>query len=470
MTELRLAILEAQLDGIRAHFFGQGVNYERIVFLMFSTAEAHDECRGVESRSFQLTDILMLRDADISASPGHVSWDNNLYVPWLRRAAASHKVVGIAHSHMAGPATFSAVDDDGERGLSELVRHRNGPNSELISLVFTRDGELMARLWKSSPSPLDVNGVRVVGKRFQFFFTTEARPLVNEAFVRQALAFGDPLNQTLRQLRITVVGVGGTGSAVAVLLARLGVGYLNLVDPDTVEESNLNRVHGATLNDAKVGRKKVDVLAEHVTSIGLGTSVCQYSALVTDSQCRDVLRSSDVIFGCTDDHSGRLLLNRFAYFYFVPVIDVGLAIEVSRDVRPKMLALDGRVTVLVPPNACLNCRGVVDPARARAEHLRRVNPEEYVRQKNEAYVVGEGDPNPSVVTFTTEVATMAVNEMLQRLQNYRGSDGSTASRTRLFHRMHDLRPGDLPREDCPICGDTLYWGRGDVDPFLDQVW
>ena len=36
-------------------------------------------------------------------------------------------------------------------------------------------------------------------------------------------------------------------------------------------------------------------------------------------------KACDVIFGCIDDHDGRLLLNRLVYFYLIPVIDMGLA-------------------------------------------------------------------------------------------------------------------------------------------------
>ena len=72
-------------------------------------------------------------------------------------------------------------------------------------------------------------------------------------------------------------------------------------------------------------------------------------------------------FGCTDDHEGRLFLNRFAYYYLVPVIDIGLAIEVDDADPPAIRAFDGRVTVLTPPDACLMCRSVVVPEIAAGE-------------------------------------------------------------------------------------------------------
>ena len=101
--------------------------------------------------------------------------------------------------------------------------------------------------------------------------------------------------------------------------------------------------------------------------------------------------------------------------------------------------------------------------------MRRENPSEYERRKDEAYVQGEGDPSPAVVTFTTETATMAVNEFLHRIQGFRGPDGATAQRTRFFHRMVDIRPGDKPKNACPFCHFKRWWGQGDIEPFMDRL-
>ena len=148
---------------------------------------------------------------------------------------------------------------------------------------------------------------------------------------------------------------------------------------------------------------------------------------------------------------------------------MGLAIEVSAGEPPAIQALDGRVTVLGPGHPCLLCRGVVNPVRAREEALQRANPTEYARQKAEAYVVGEGNPSPAVVTFTTEVAAMAIEEFLHRLQGFRGPEGTVGQRVRKFHLLTDRRQGGAPQPDCPVCASARGWGRGDVDPFLDLV-
>ena len=214
---------------------------------------------------------------------------------------------------------------------------------------------------------------------------------------------------------------------------------------------------------------KVHVVAEAIAAIGLGVRVVPTEAWIGDPECRDALRACDIVFGCTDDHDGRLFLNRLAYYYLIPVIDMGLAIDAGDGDPPALRGLDGRVTVLGPHETCLMCRGVVSGAAARGEAMKRAEPELYELRKAEAYVAGGGNPAPAVVTFTTELACMAVNEMIQRLQGFRGSDGSVAHRVRKFHLGEDRRPRHDPRPACPVCAADESWGRGDTDPFLGRV-
>ena len=114
----------------------------------------------------------------------------------------------------------------------------------------------------------------------------------------------------------------GTGSATAILLARLGVGQIALLDNDIVDRTNLNRLHGSRQVDADAMRPKVGVVARTISEMGLGVRLVPIKSWVGDPVCRDTLCTCDIVFGCTDDHEGRLFLNRFAYFYLVPVIDI----------------------------------------------------------------------------------------------------------------------------------------------------
>jgi hypothetical protein len=152
----------------------------------------------------------------------------------------------------------------------------------------------------------------------------------------------------------------------------------------------------------------------------------------------------------------------------IPVIDLGVLIE-PNDTRGYD-SFDGRVTVVQPGYPCQLCRKLIDPERMHEESMLRNDPERYEEFRRAGYVTRGDDPSPVVVTFTTETATMAVNELLHRLTGYRGDGGYCAERVRRFDHVKDadVVPGCLRRPECPLCSRRKYDGRGDMTPFLDQ--
>jgi len=98
-----------------------------------------------------------------------------------------------------------------------------------------------------------------------------------------------------------------------------------------------------------------------------------------------------------------------------------------------------------------------------------MDPETYEGLKNEAYVQGAGNPNPAVITFTTETSTMAINELIHRIQGFRGLQGSWPNRVRNFYSPEDRKPGVLQRE-CQLCEKKTLHGRGDCTPLLDGAY
>ena len=88
---------------------------------------------------------------------------------------------------------------------------------------------------------------------------------MKEQFSRTGLLIGEEGIQRLQQARVAVFGVGGVGGYVVEALARSGVGAFDLIDNDTVCESNINRQIIATYET--LGRAKVDVMRERILSI-----------------------------------------------------------------------------------------------------------------------------------------------------------------------------------------------------------
>lgn len=454
---------EAELRALLASADGA----EAAAYVLFGVADiASDPWTGQRRRRLVSHEVVPVPDEDrVSASGVHVTWSTRSFVRLLKKAEERGLVLGIAHTHPGSTAFFSDQDDRNEKDLLRIVSNRSGDGHGFASVVLGGDGSICARHWTSPDRSEACERVLVSGRKF-ILHGVGAMP-VEEMLDRQARLFGPAFNPLVRSLRVGIVGCGGTGSPTAMLLARLGIGHLLLVDDDTIELTNLNRVHGSRLDDVRAKASKVDVLAREIREAELGVQVATFRGWVGDADVRDAIRSCDVIFGCTDDHDGRLFLNRLAYYYGIPVIDMGVRIIPKSKDRPYEMA--GRVTVVAPGTPCLLCRGLIDPVRARDEALRRADPEEFERRKAEAYVSGGGDPAPVVVTFTTETACMAVNELLHALTAFRGDGGMKPERRRRFDAIEERTTTCSPRQECEQCATPRIWGRGDVTPFLHRI-
>lgn len=88
---------------------------------------------------------------------------------------------------------------------------------------------------------------------------------MREQFVRTEMLLGSEAMTRLADAKVAVFGIGGVGGYVAEALARSGVGSIDLIDNDTVAESNINRQIIALRST--VGKYKVDVMRERILDI-----------------------------------------------------------------------------------------------------------------------------------------------------------------------------------------------------------
>ena len=98
-----------------------------------------------------------------------------------------------------------------------------------------------------------------------------------EQFARTEKLLGKEAVQRLYSARVAVFGIGGVGGYAVEALARSGVGALDLVDSDTVCESNLNRQIIAL--HSTIGRSKTEVMRERIFDINPQINVNVYDLL-----------------------------------------------------------------------------------------------------------------------------------------------------------------------------------------------
>lgn len=389
------------------------------------------------------------------------------YVNALARAEFLNAAALWVHTHPgvgSSPAP-STHDDVVDRQLAETFRLRSGSDyyGALIlsprELGFTFTGHIGI----DGAKPASISRMWAVGDRFRLTYAhglAVREPL--ETFDRNVRAFGSAIQQTLGDLKVAVIGCGGTGSAVLEQLVRLGVRRFLLVDPDVLSPSNVTRVYGSSQSD--IGRPKVQIAADHIKRIAPESTCETDQSMITVSATAKKLRSCDLIFGCTDDNAGRLVLSRIPTYLLTPVIDCGVLL--SSGAQGKLTGIDARVTTIVPEQACLLCRGRIDVARAGAELM---VPDERRRLETEGYAPALGRTEPAVVTFTTMTAATAVSELLERLIGY-GPDPRPGEVLLRCHEREVSTNIAAPRVG-HYCSDVAHKvGAGVTDPFLELAW
>jgi len=397
----------------------------------------------------------------------HLSIASEGYVPYLAEAEALGAAAIWLHTHpgIDSSPRPSEHDEEVDRQISDLFRLRAGsPYYGAVIFSPRRQGLAFTGWLQSENAPrLKIERQWTVGDRFSL---TQAfdRPTmdIQPIFDRSVRAFGGAVQQALGELRVGIVGCGGTGSVVAEQLVRIGVRWFTLFDPDHLSLSNVTRVYGSTPTD--VGKLKVDILAAHLMRVASDTRCHAVSSMITTQATAQRLCACDVVFGCTDDNAGRLVLSRLSTYMLMPVIDCGVLL--TGDARGELIGIDGRVTTLVPGQPCLVCRSRVDLARAAAELL---TPDERRRREDEGYAPALGRVEPAVITYTTFVGAAAVSELIERFVGY----GPEPRPSEILLRCHDREIStniDTPRNGHYCHPSSGKLGIGFTNPFLEQTW
>ncbi|MEO5873769.1 MAG: ThiF family adenylyltransferase, partial [Streptosporangiaceae bacterium] len=260
---------------------------------------------------------------------------------------------------------------------------------------------------------------------------------------RQVRAFGAEGQVRLRDSTVAVVGAGGIGSLLVSGMARLGTGRLIIVDPDRIDPTSLNRMDGATEDDARRQRPKSDVAARTVARIDPSILVHAVNSSILDTDVWKSLRCADLILGAVDGHAPRWALNALAVQYARHYIDTGAEITRRDD---DSLDVSGHVATVTPYGPCLLCLSGYDPVTASREldpaltHAKRAAG--YLREAPD-------EPTPSVLFLNQAITAVALGEALNILTGWHPPRPYT---------LIDLSAPALtpihadPDPRCPACG------------------
>ena len=306
------------------------------------------------------------KPGDLDDGVGHVAILEPYTLRTALHAEAHPLAVGVVHSHPEGsPPVPSLIDDDMDAYYADYFAGF-APRRPYVSLIVSKvDDQVVfggrvfygGHWYPISRFPSDRASVHVCDE--ERFVAPDL-----ETVGRLAAAFGDDAARRLQGATVGVVGAGGTGSAAIEVLARAGVGRLIIVDPDDLEPSNLERVHGSWPRDGEARVSKSEIARRHVGAINKRCEVVAVTGALPQGLAVDKLVEADVILGCTDQQHSRLALSDLVVRYLVPAIDCGVSLEGSEGV------VRGQIIQLLrwlPADPCALCRGLIDPRRVSQE-------------------------------------------------------------------------------------------------------
>ena len=279
----------------------------------------------------------------------------------------------------------------------------------------------------------------------------------NGRYQRQEMVFGRETQRRLAQSRVAIVGLGGLGSFVALELAHLGVGHLTLIDPDEVEETNLNRLLGAEPTDA--GKSKVAVYERLIRRIAPSTQVEALPVPIIDADALNLAKGADILVGCVDSHGARMTLNQMAIRYLIPLVDGGSGFKKAKSEGP--LSPGGQVQAVVPGIGCLECRGFIDTRRAAFD----LAPPQ-LQAEERAHGYGTTETAPAVIFLNGVIASLQVAEVLFLLAGTQVDMPLPVPPLGLYNAFGRSMTAVTfhASPTCPTCGDEGVLAVGDLAP------
>jgi len=386
-----------------------------------------------------------------------IEWPTREFLlPLVEQIESDRLGIVLLHSHPTGLPAFSATDDASDRKLFRSIYGWFDDYGYHASAIMLPGGRIFGRVVTESAEFLPLSSVRVAGDDIRVWRSSGCAPASSDFEERVEQAFGTGTLRLLRGLTAAVVGCSGTGSVLVEQLMRTCVGNLILVDPELVEATNLSRMPQATMEDARAGRPKVDVLSRHVSAVGLGTRVETFSMNVADPAAARAVASADVVFGCMDSVEGRHVLSLLASAYLLPYFDLGT--DIRADGQGGVSHVTAAAHYIQPGGSSLLSREVYTPEQLKSAAYRRTNPELYEGRVAEGYLPGLQENQPAVITLNSLAVSLAIADFLARLHGFR-LDPNSHFASQIFsltHGVYDAKP------DSGTCPFFLSWtGAGD---------
>jgi hypothetical protein len=256
----------------------------------------------------------------------------------------------------------------------------------------------------------------------------------NGRYSRQSF-LGTDAEERIGRCIVGVAGLGGGGSHIVQQLAHIGFQNYVLYDGDVVEESNLNRLVGASTADAAGKTPKLDVLDRVIRSLQPGAQIARFGCRWQERP--EAMRGCHIVFGCVDTYKGRHELEIACRRHLIHYIDIGMDVHGAE--RP---VIGGQVILSSPGGPCMRCVGFLTEDKLAQEAARYGN---------------VGRPNGILASTAVGIAMELVTDWTRRGRRhaYQVFDGNemTLRESLTLRNMHECVCPHFPENDL---GDPVF--------------
>lgn len=419
---------------------------EDLCFALWYPSQGHN-------RLTALLSCLILPQKGERLVKGNASFMPSYFERAVGEAIKAEAGLAFIHSHL-GPGWQNMSSDDIKAEYNIAPSVKGGTNLPLVGLTLGTDGAWSARFWIKSRNreykKYWCSNVRVVGSELIVTCMDELipRPKFKKELTRTISAWGEKKQADLARLHFGVVGAGSVGSIVAEALARMGIKHITLIDFDTVEYTNLDRLLHATKNDALFCRSKISVLAKALRKSATADHfiVNQIDRSISEEDGFRAALDCDVLFSCVDRPLPRSVLNLIAYAHLIPVVDGGVRVETTK--QGNLKRADWKAHIASPDRRCLECLEQYDPGLVQAEREGYFDDPKYIPGLINSLL----QSNENVFAFGLSAASL---EILQMLMMVIAPLGISNAGEQMYHFV----PGIFEKQGFNTCKEgCLYPG------------
>lgn len=358
-----------------------------------------------KTTTFLVKELVLIPDNALDSNSWSLSLTTEKLLEVINKAKLENLSLIEAHSHPFSKdnVSFSRTDMN---GFKEFVPYVQSSLEKPYAALVLGTDSINGFCWKNTQNePIDK--ITILGEKYNIISLSSKSVKRDWNYfkkLKRQTIFSKSNQPVIKNSKVAIVGAGGIGSHVIQQLTYLGVRDFILIDFDKVEETNLNRLIGASPLD--IGKYKIDISSRLIRFICSDeiVNIQKFPCKLNDKLVLDALTNTDFIFGCIDNDGARVLLNEFSRSFHKPYFDCGVGINHIND---KQLEIGGRIIFVRPDSPCLQCAREID--NDEASYFLQSKQERETNEKF-GYVQNFLVPSPSVVTLNGTVASIATTE------------------------------------------------------------